>query len=73
MRVGKMLFSILLIILFNGCYIFAATIPVTTTIQAAIDSASDGDLIVIPAGTYNEQFTIDGFSNLTITGAGPGV
>lgn len=41
-------------------------IPVTTTIQAAIDAAQDGDTISIPSGTYTESLTID--KNLTLLG-----
>lgn len=48
----------------------AATIPVTTTIQAAINSASDGDTISIPSGTYTESLTIG--KSLTLLGTGPG-
>ena len=33
-------------------------IPVTTTIQAAIDLAQPGDIIDIPAGTYRESLVI---------------
>jgi hypothetical protein len=44
-----------------------AIVPVTTTIQAAIDAAHDGDTISIPAGTYNESLTID--KNLILVGA----
>ena len=51
----------------------ASTIIVTSKIQTAIDGANDGDVIKIPAGTYNELITIDGFKKLTITGAGQGV
>lgn len=43
-----------------------AIIPVTTTIQAAIDAATDGDTISIPAGIYTESLTIG--KNLTLAG-----
>jgi len=42
------------------------TIPVTTTIQAAINLAQDGDTISIPSGTYTESLAID--NNLTLAG-----
>ncbi|KAB2944290.1 MAG: chloride channel [Candidatus Methanoperedens nitroreducens] len=42
------------------------------TIQGAIDGASDGDLIIVTAGTYYENLTISNKINLTITGAGIG-
>ena len=38
------------------------------TIQGAIDGASDGDLIIVTAGTYYENLTISNKINLTITG-----
>lgn len=41
-------------------------IPVTTTIQAAINAAHDGDIVSIPAGWYTETLTID--KNLTLRG-----
>jgi hypothetical protein len=52
----------------------AATINVpadSATIQAAINGASSGDIILVAAGTYAEAILIDG-KNLTITGAGAG-
>ncbi|MEM9170349.1 MAG: right-handed parallel beta-helix repeat-containing protein, partial [Pseudomonadota bacterium] len=41
-----------------------------TSIQAAVDAASSGDTIVLGAGTFREQVTIDGAVDLTIRGAG---
>lgn len=40
------------------------------TIQAAISAANDGDVIVVPAGTFNETLTID--KSVTILGANQG-
>ncbi len=39
------------------------------TIQQAVDAASDGDTILIAAGTYVEQVVVDGLDNLTIKAA----
>ena len=73
MRSRKILFLTVLMLL-AGTYISgAATIMVTTTIQDAIDNADDGDVVKIPAGTYNEAIVINDFSKLTITGVGQGV
>ncbi len=43
------------------------------TIQAAVDAAQDGDVILIAPGTYVEQVTIEGFTDLTLRAIGPGV
>jgi len=43
---------------------------VTTTIQAAIDAATDGDLIIVPQGTYNEMVIMDKAIRLQGSGAG---
>jgi VCBS repeat-containing protein len=39
------------------------------TIQAAVNAASDGDTIIVSAGTYIEQVIVAGFVNLTIRAA----
>ncbi|MDZ4310850.1 MAG: hypothetical protein U1A24_09905 [Cypionkella sp.] len=41
-----------------------------STIQSAVDAASSGDEILVSAGTYTEQVTVDGKDDLTITGLG---
>jgi serralysin len=43
-----------------------------TTIQAAVDAANDGDVILVAAGTYVEQVVVEGFDVLTIAAAGNG-
>jgi serralysin len=43
-----------------------------TTIQAAVDAAHDGDIILVAAGTYIEQVVVDDYDNLTIMAAGNG-
>ena len=39
------------------------------TLQEAINAASDGDTILVASGTYVEQITVNGLSNLTIRAA----
>ena len=46
-------------------------LDVFTSIQQAVDFATDGDTIAINGGTYTEQVTITG-KGLTITDAGTG-
>jgi len=53
----------------------AATINVPddySTIQAAIDAASDGDTIYVCAGDYSESVSVVGFTDLTIKAQGAG-
>jgi hypothetical protein len=59
------------------CAIFAlpahgVTIPVDPgeSIQAAIDASTDGDVIAVSAGTYNENIDLRGKA-ITLVGAGP--
>src|SRR2546423_15089076 len=39
--------------------LLANVITVSTSIQAAINSASDGDSVFVPAGLYTESLTLD--------------
>jgi len=41
-----------------------------STIQAAVDAASNGYTVEVGPGTYQEQVTVNGLTNLTIEGTG---
>jgi hypothetical protein len=59
----KIRFALLLIILLITAFSVAETIQVPgdfTTIQAAIDASSDGDVIIIEPGIYEENIKING-------------
>lgn len=53
----------------------AATIVVPAdqpTIQAAVDAASAGDLVLVEPGSYLETVVLDGRVDITVAGSGPG-
>ena len=45
----------------------AGVVPVTTTIQNAINAANNGDIVVIPGKVYTESLTVN--KDITLTGA----
>ncbi len=47
-------------------------IPVTSSIQAAIDATQPGSTILVPEGTYHENIVISNKS-ISLVGAGPGL
>jgi hypothetical protein len=51
----------------SSCYSLS---PCYSTIQAAVDAASGGDLIIVQPGVYDD-FTIDGKDNVTVRGMHP--
>ncbi len=60
----------------TGVSSFAATLtvgvsPGCATIQACIDNAGTGDVVMIPAGSYNESITLT--KQVSLAGAGSGV
>jgi parallel beta-helix repeat protein len=52
----------------DGASVQAAVIVVATTIQAAVDAAHPGDIIVVPPGTYQESVLVN-TDDLTIWGS----
>ncbi len=56
------------VILYDASHVF---VGMYTTIQAAVDAASDGYSILAAAGTYNENVTVD--VDVTISGVNAGI
>ncbi|MBW1877466.1 MAG: lamin tail domain-containing protein [Deltaproteobacteria bacterium] len=55
---------------YDGDVVLASDIPVTTTIQAAIELAEYGDTVLVPAGTFYEDLRIA--ASIVVRGAGQG-
>jgi len=74
MKKGKFLLFIVLFVLLGVVAANAAKINVSpgpgTPLQDAINAANNGDILLLAAGTFTEQITINGREGLTIQGAG---
>ena len=72
MKIGKKLFfAASVVVFFSASWAGAATIIVSPGgLQTAIDNANPGDVLLLDAGTFSEQVTIDGKNKLTIKGQG---
>lgn len=74
MKRSILVFLTVLALLVSGQPARAATLTVcasgcsATTIQAAMNAATSGDIITVASGTYTEQIVVN--KNLTLTGAG---
>ncbi|MEW5797057.1 MAG: NosD domain-containing protein [Candidatus Zixiibacteriota bacterium] len=69
---GRWVILLALLLCVSTAYTATILVPQDQpTIQAAVNVAGPGDMIVVAAGTYVEQIRIDG-KNLTLQGAGAG-
>ena len=64
-RAALMLVAGLVGVLLTAHSVSAAEIVVTSTIQTAINAATTGDTVVVPAGTYAENLTLSKAVSLT--------
>lgn len=63
MRNRLSVFLVLSLVCLSGAYAATVTVPVGSSIQAAINAANSGDVIQLQTGTYTEDLTILGGSN----------